>query len=88
MTTFQSMAPLVASPLYGFMYKSTIETFPGAFLIFTACMYLVVAAILAIIWYGLKQVKKRRLEDEANGLNQEEGLLSEKEKEALEVASS
>ena len=60
MASFQAMVPLAASPIYGFMYKETIETFPGAFLLFTASLYVVVGALLVIVNIGLRGVEKRK----------------------------
>ena len=60
----QSCVPLFGSPLYGVMYKSTIETFPGAFLIFTACAYLIVFTLLIVVNFGLRKVDGKRKKDE------------------------
>ena len=44
----QAMMPILASPLYGFLYKQTLTTFPGAFLLLNVSLYFVVG--LLIIW--------------------------------------
>ena len=44
----QAMMPLLASPLYGFLYKQTLTYFPGAFLLLNISLYFVVA--LLVIW--------------------------------------
>lgn len=55
------MVPLVASPVYGFLYRSTIETYPSAFLLFTAALYVIVGILLIIIHFGLKKLEKRKI---------------------------
>ena len=44
----QAMIPILASPLYGFLYKKTLTYFPGAFLLLNISLYFVVA--LLVIW--------------------------------------
>ena len=44
----QAMIPILASPLYGFLYKKTLTHFPGAFLLLNISLYFVVA--LLVIW--------------------------------------
>lgn len=59
MGAFQAMMPLISSPLYGFMYKATITTFPGAFLLFTAALYVVVAVLLIGVNIGMRKVEAK-----------------------------
>ena len=66
MGAFQAMVPLAASPVYGFLYKSTIESFPGAFLIFTACLYLVVGVLLFIANRGLVAIERHKQSESAS----------------------
>jgi len=49
MGAFQAMVPVFSGPIYGLMYKSTITSFPGAFLIFTAGVYVFVAQVLTAV---------------------------------------
>ncbi len=42
------------------MYKATIESFPGSFLLFTASLYLVVGVLLFIANRGLVGVERKR----------------------------
>ena len=60
------MVPLVASPIYGFMYKNTIESFSGAFLLFTASLYLVVAVLLYLSHRGLVGIERQISGENAN----------------------
>ena len=59
------MVPLFASPVFGFLYRETIETFPGAFILLSASIYLLVAVLLLIVDFGMKRVAKRMKEGEA-----------------------
>ena len=44
----QAMMPIIASPIYGFLYKQTLTYFPGAFLLLNVALYFVVG--LLVIW--------------------------------------
>jgi len=46
LAAFQAMMPLLASPTYGFIYKRTVATFPGVFLLFSAGLYLLMVSLL------------------------------------------
>jgi hypothetical protein len=71
MGAFQAMVPLAASPIYGFMYKATIRTFPGAFLLFTAALYLVVGSLLLVANRGLANIDRlTRAEEEQETVNE------------------
>ena len=44
----QAMMPIIASPIYGFLYKQTLTYFPGAFLLLNVALYFVVG--LLVVW--------------------------------------
>ena len=44
----QAMMPLLASPMYGFLYKRTLATLPGAFLLLNVGLYVVV--MFLVLW--------------------------------------
>ena len=60
----QAMVPLVASPLYGFLYKSTIDTIPGAFILFSAGIFILVAICIIIVHFGMKKINRKKEEEE------------------------
>ena len=74
------MVPLAASPAYGIMYRTTIETFPGAFLIFTAGLYVLVAILLVIVTLGLRGVEKRKQKSSEDETKLEKLLSSDEVK--------
>ena len=73
----QACVPLFGSPIYGIMYKSTIETFPGTFLLFTAGAYLIVISLLIVVNLGLRKVEKRRKVAEEENLMKPKALLND-----------
>jgi len=46
---FQAAIPLIGSPAFGFIYKQTVATFPGAFLLFSSGLYLVMMMLLMLV---------------------------------------
>ena len=44
----QAMMPLLASPMYGFLYKRTLASLPGAFLLLNVGLYVVV--MFLVLW--------------------------------------
>lgn len=78
MGSFQAMVPLGAAPLYGFTYRATLRTFPGAFLAMNGIIYFLLAALLLSVNIGLRHVeKKKHLENQENiRLAQKQALLS------------
>ena len=50
----QAAAPLAAKPLFGFTYRATVATFPGAFLLLVSSVALPCACALFAVTWGLK----------------------------------
>ena len=47
--------PLISSPLYNFLYKQTVATFPGAFLLFNVALYIIVMFMSAWVYLAMKK---------------------------------
>jgi len=85
MGAFQAAVPLAASPTYGFIYKQTVATFPGVFLLFSAGLYLVVMGLLYGVNRGMKKSGVMDGEKEYTPENMEK--LIEKRKEVTRVGA-
>ena len=55
----QSAVLLVSNPVYGFLYKNTVETFAGAFLVFTVWVCVVLSILVAWVHWRLAATSKR-----------------------------
>jgi hypothetical protein len=64
LATFQAAVPLVASPVFGFTYRVTLDTFPGAFLILTAVLSIICCFMMLYVTWGLKTADRMRKLDE------------------------
>lgn len=61
------MIPLVAAPVFGFLYRATVVSLPGAFLLLSAALYLVVGALLVVVNRGVRSVEGlKQAEEEAD----------------------
>ena len=52
----QAFIPMIASPIFGLIYKSTVETLPQTYLIVIACLYFVDLCVLKYIDRGLRRL--------------------------------
>ena len=59
------MVPLVSNPVYGFLYKSTVDTFAGAFLIFNVWLYVILTILVATVSWRMDQTVKTPLRTDA-----------------------
>ncbi len=61
--TFQSLMPFAASPLFGFLYRGTVATFPAAFLFLVAGLKLIEAIVVLVVFVGVKRDDKERQDE-------------------------
>ena len=59
-----ALSPFLARPLYSLVYNATLDTFPGAFLVFTGAIILAAMAIMSLV--------KRMISDDLTGMNYEQ----------------
>ena len=57
---FQAFIPIVSSPIFGLLYRGTVEHLPQAYLIVLACLFFVDWLALVVIDRGLKKADKNR----------------------------
>jgi hypothetical protein len=62
----QAMTPLVGKPLFGYLYKSTVQDFPYVFLFATAGLYLAEFALTLVAGCILKRGKRKARHINAN----------------------
>ena len=48
--SLEACVPLVTSPLFTYVYKQTIDTFPSAILFISAALYLLITINLSIVF--------------------------------------
>ena len=66
---FQAMMPLIASPLYGFLYKRTLETFSGAFILLNVFLYLVVMMMASWVYLAMKKQEVMKINQPSAVIN-------------------
>merc|ERR1712013_18044 len=62
LAAFQATMPLLGNPTYGFIYKATVATFPGVFLLFSVGLYLL---MLVILWLANWRMVEQTVSPEA-----------------------
>ena len=60
----QALLPLASKPVFMFIYKTTLDTFPGAYRVLTASLYCIVLGLIIFTHFGLKRMNKDQLEQE------------------------
>ena len=55
----QSLFPFVTKPFFSFFYKSTLETFPGAYRLLCGSLYILVLILLIYTHFGMKRQERR-----------------------------
>ena len=55
---FQGITPIATKPLFAFLYKNTLEIFPGAYKILSGTLYIGVLLIIIFAHFGLKRLEK------------------------------
>jgi len=54
----QALLPMATKPAFSFLYKATLETFPGTYRLLTASLYCIVLGLLVYTHFGLKKMDK------------------------------
>ena len=55
----QALLPMATKPAFSFLYKATLETFPGTYKVLTASLYTIVLGLLIFTHFGLKKMDAR-----------------------------
>ena len=64
LAVFQGILPFATKPFFAFLYKHTLETFPGAYRILTGSLYSVVLVLIILTHFGLKRLERRNSRNE------------------------
>ena len=79
----QAFIPPVASPIFGLIYRETVESLPQTYLVVLACLFCVDLAALLIIDRGVKMAQKNEAAERSTDTEEEPGVgddLLEKER--------
>ena len=57
--TFQALVPFASSPLFGFLYRGTVATFPAAFLFLVAGLKLIEAIVVLVVFFNVKKQERK-----------------------------
>ena len=60
--TFQALVPFASSPLFGFLYRATVATFPAAFLFLVSAFKFVEMIVVIIVFIHAKKDEKKAKE--------------------------
>ena len=59
-----ALFPVITKPFYSYLYKTTLETLPGAFYVLSASLYVLVFCLLIYTHTGMKKLGKIMMEHE------------------------
>ena len=87
----QAFIPIIASPLFGLIYRSTVETLPQTYLILIACLYFIDLCVLKYIDRGLRRMPLNEMLELDDMVKREErkdvldNLLKQEDQENIAV---
>ena len=55
----QALLPMATKPIFGFIYKATVESFPGTYLIVAIVGYIGIIIVLVIVHIGQKKMEPK-----------------------------
>ena len=64
--SFQALMPFVTSPTFSLLYRSTVDSFPQAFLFLTIGVYVVVIGLVITIRWLETKTEKLKISDHEN----------------------
>ena len=59
---FETLMPFATAPLFGFLYKATVETQPNAFLLLVVALKAAVLILMITLLVAVKMEKKRNID--------------------------
>ena len=68
---FSNLLPIATRPFFAFLYKDTLDTFPGAYKILAGSLYTGVLALIFLTHFGLKRMEKQIIREDNEETNQE-----------------
>lgn len=54
----QAVVPMISSPIFGNIYRATVETMPNTFMLIIACLFFVNASMIIFVDRGLVKIQK------------------------------
>ena len=77
----QAFIPLISSPIFGNIYRSTVETMPNLFMLIIAGLFLVNLSMLIIVDRGLLKVQRSKAKEEEKIITSINNKVGEKDSE-------
>lgn len=62
----QAVVPMISSPIFGNIYRATVETMPNTFMLIIACLFLVNVSMIVFVDRGL--VKLQNIHHQTDGV--------------------